>query len=68
MNLLPEWLTSLGLRRAAPAAEPDFADMGTAFGLDASMAPEWSRPASGTGTTSGTTPIRLPGAAHGRPG
>ena len=68
MNLLPEWLTSLGLRRAAPAAEPDFADMGTAFGLDASMAPEWGHPASGSGTASGTPPIRLPGTPPGPPG
>lgn len=42
MNLLPgwTWLTSRAARRASAAdASPDPADMGTAFGLDASMAP-----------------------------
>ncbi len=37
MNLLPDWLTLLTGRRAARQHEPDFADMGTAFGLDACM-------------------------------
>ncbi|MEO8151782.1 MAG: hypothetical protein ABI605_01845 [Rhizobacter sp.] len=43
MNLLPglTWLTAMATRRAPQGDdEPDPADMGTAFGLDASMAPE----------------------------
>jgi len=43
MNLLPglTWLTSIASRRAqANEDRPDPADMGTAFGLDASMPPE----------------------------
>lgn len=31
------WWSSLGFGKAAPAPESDYADMGTAFGLDASM-------------------------------
>ncbi len=39
MNLVPSfsWFTSLRWQRLRPAAGPDFADMGTAFGLDASF-------------------------------
>jgi hypothetical protein len=39
MNLVPafSWLTRLKWQRLRPAASVDFADMGTAFGLDASM-------------------------------
>ena len=39
MNLVPSfsWFTSLRWQRLRPAAVPDFADMGTAFGLDASF-------------------------------
>ena len=39
MNLVPtfSWLTSLRRARARRAAPFDFADMGTAFGLDASL-------------------------------
>lgn len=34
------WWSSLGLRHGAPPApDTDYADMGTAFGLDASLAP-----------------------------
>jgi hypothetical protein len=34
------WWNALSLRRRAPAAaQIDFADMGTAFGLDASLSP-----------------------------
>jgi hypothetical protein len=42
MNLVPtfSWLTQLRWQRARPAAPPDLADMGTAFGLDASMGAE----------------------------
>jgi hypothetical protein len=31
------WWSSLGFGKAAPAKDSDYADMGTAFGLDASM-------------------------------
>ncbi len=39
MNLVPafSWLTRLRWQRLRPASQVDFADMGTAFGLDASM-------------------------------
>ena len=48
MNLLPglNWLTALTARRTASIDEdaPDPGDMGTAFGLDAAMAPETPEP------------------------
>lgn len=31
------WWSSFGFGKRAPAADSDYADMGTAFGLDASM-------------------------------
>jgi len=31
------WWSSLGFGKAAPAPDSDYADMGTAFGLDASL-------------------------------
>ena len=31
------WWSSLGFGKAAPAPDTDYADMGTAFGLDASL-------------------------------
>lgn len=31
------WWSALGFGKAAPAPDTDYADMGTAFGLDASM-------------------------------
>ncbi len=31
------WWSSLGFGKPAPAEDTDYADMGTAFGLDASM-------------------------------
>jgi hypothetical protein len=37
MNLVPAFSWLAGLRRQRPAAPLDFADMGTAFGLDASL-------------------------------
>jgi len=39
MNLVPAftWFASLRWPRAQPAVPLDFADMGTAFGLDASL-------------------------------
>lgn len=33
------WWSSLAQRHGAPAPDTDYADMGTAFGLDASLAP-----------------------------
>ena len=41
MNKVPNqaWWSSMGFRKPEPAHEDDFADMGTAFGLDASMGP-----------------------------
>lgn len=39
------WWASMGFRRPAPAPDTDYADMGTAFGLDASIVlPEGARP------------------------
>lgn len=37
MSRVSAWWSSLGFGKPARAPEPDFADMGTAFGLDASM-------------------------------
>jgi hypothetical protein len=37
MNLVHTFSWFAGLRRQRPAAPRDFADMGTAFGLDASL-------------------------------
>lgn len=37
MNLLPRWMRA-GAQHQAPEHEPDPGDMGTAFGLDASLA------------------------------
>jgi hypothetical protein len=46
MNLLPGWLVSaITSRRVPPRREQDLADMGTAFGLDASMADDFDLPA-----------------------
>lgn len=33
------WWSTMGFHKPEPARETDYADMGTAFGLDASMAP-----------------------------
>ena len=44
------WWASMGFPRPQPAADTDYADMGTAFGLDASLRPEGEaaeRPATG---------------------
>ena len=52
------WLTALGARRRSDAADTDCADMGTAFGLDASFGtptmPETALDAAPT--SSSTTP------------
>lgn len=45
MGLLPNWLKSMATRRTAPLPVDDLADMGTAYGLDASMAPPAERAA-----------------------
>jgi hypothetical protein len=41
MNKVPNqaWWSSMGFPKPEPTRDEDFADMGTAFGLDASMAP-----------------------------
>lgn len=39
MNLLPRWMRSDATQRDQRSAEPDPGDMGTAFGLDASLGP-----------------------------
>ena len=41
MNKVPNqaWWSTMGFPKPEPARDEDFADMGTAFGLDASMAP-----------------------------
>lgn len=44
------WWASLGFGPAEPEPDTDYADMGTAFGLDASMS---SLPASDDGSESG---------------
>ena len=38
LQALP-WWSSIGWHKPHPAHEDDYADMGTAFGLDASMGP-----------------------------
>jgi hypothetical protein len=45
----PPWWAAIGFRRPAPAPDTDYADMGTAFGLDASMktVPAAPQPATG---------------------
>lgn len=47
MNLLPRWLRS-DAQRKADEHEPDPGDMGTAFGLDASLGPLEDEPATAT--------------------
>ncbi len=37
MNRMSAWWSSLGFGRATAPVDDDYADMGTAFGLDASM-------------------------------
>jgi hypothetical protein len=37
MSRVSAWWSSLGFGKPVRAPDPDFADMGTAFGLDASM-------------------------------
>lgn len=39
MNLLPRWMRPDATQREQSTAEPDPGDMGTAFGLDASLGP-----------------------------
>jgi hypothetical protein len=46
------WLASFAFRRRRPHPESDFADMGTAFGLDASLMPD-----SAIDTASGYTSV-----------
>jgi hypothetical protein len=44
MNLLPRWMRSDATQRGQRTAEPDPGDMGTAFGLDASLGPAEEEP------------------------
>lgn len=44
MNLIPRWMRSGTTLRQQRTAEPDPGDMGTAFGLDASLGPLESEP------------------------
>jgi hypothetical protein len=46
MNKVPNipWWSSVGSRKPEPAPDTDYADMGTAFGLDASMSPREELP------------------------
>ena len=46
MNKVPNipWWSSMGLRKPEPAPDTDYADMGTAFGLDASLSPREELP------------------------
>lgn len=39
MNLLPRWVWTRSARHRDAQGDPDPGDMGTAFGLDASLAP-----------------------------
>ncbi len=58
------WWASLGFSAAEPEPDTDYADMGTAFGLDASMAP---RPADGDGAKPGSADSPAPHAQGSRP-
>jgi hypothetical protein len=62
MNLVPRfsWLAKLGWRLPRAAARPDFADMGTAFGLDASLASSFAPSAVMTGKKKGRSPKEAP--------
>jgi hypothetical protein len=62
MSLIPglTWLTSMAARRSeADDDAPDPADMGTAFGLDASMEAEPAEPSPKSAPTSQTPADRL---------
>ena len=55
------WLTSLGSRKAQPTVGHEPADMGTAFGLDASLADAFGpdEPEAGSVSTEARTVDRL---------
>ena len=55
------WLTSLGSRKAGPTVGHEPADMGTAFGLDASLAEAFDAelPEAGSVSTEAPTVDRL---------
>ena len=55
------WLSSLASRKAGPAAGHEPADMGTAFGLDASFADDGEaiRPEAGAVSSDALPPDRL---------
>jgi hypothetical protein len=45
------WWQAIGFSQPETSGDTDYADMGTAFGLDASMAPpDWNDPAEGDDT------------------
>jgi len=52
------WLAALGKRRFPPARDTDCADMGTAFGLDASL--KTPTPAEPTGSAKSATASAAP--------
>ena len=55
------WWSNLGFGKSAPAPDTDYADMGTAFGLDASLdTPSVRGPATDGGHDKGRSPV--PGA------
>lgn len=61
MSLIPglTWLTSMAARRSEADDSLDPADMGTAFGLDASMEAEPAEPSPKSAPTSQTPADRL---------
>jgi hypothetical protein len=61
MDKLPNipWWASMGFHRPAPAPDTDYADMGTAFGLDASMGSSKDTDALPSGGDAGPSTDRL---------
>jgi hypothetical protein len=55
MNLFPRWLRPEAGPREDETAEVDPGDMGTAFGLDATLAPHDDTPASETAAADAAT-------------
>jgi hypothetical protein len=53
------WWASMKLHRQEPAPDTDYADMGTAFGLDASLRPEDAAPPPPEGEDAGPSVDRL---------
>jgi len=61
MNKVPNipWWSSIGLRPPEPVPDTDYADMGTAFGLDASLTPRDETPAAPASGDAGPLVDRL---------